>query len=570
MIGAILAERYEIRALLGEGAMASVYDAFDIKEERPVAIKVPHGHVLASEELRARFEREGRAAISMDHPGVVRAFELGRAADGAPYLVFERALGEPLHHALQAPIAWSRAVLLGEQIALAAIALHEQGIVHRDLKPENILLARGENDEELIKVLDFGIAKLSGPTGATEEGMTRLGYVYGTPEYMAPEQALGQEVDEKADVYSVGVILFELASGRRPYEGKANQLLGQQLTKPIPSLRRLVGPEVPEGFETLIGSMLAVTSAARPTMSEVRGALRRLRDTDGIEPEPRPPLGAAERALGSEGRRSIRLGHVVLVGALSAGLGAASALSLRSDPPAEFVRGQQPSPKSAEATPAPPRTGEQILRELNSPSLDDLIVLSREHSSEPLIQLELARAYLEAKEYASAVESATVALGLDPSLNRNPVLSAILQKLAQMQTSSDGAFRLLRGPMGQEGADILYELSMNSTVRPLIRAHATSALDSAEVRENLSLPLALARDLGAAHSCKDLRPLIERAAIVGDDRALPRLESLNSNLDCKKRGAPCYPCLREESDLRQAILAIQSRSRDHQGTPEEL
>lgn len=546
--------------------MAFVYDAFDTEENRAVAIKIPHASVLASGELRARFEREAFAAITVDHPGVVRAFELGHTADGVPYLVFERARGDSLHQALSYPVPWSRAAALGSQIARAVEALHTRGIVHRDLKPENILVARGEKNEDLIKVLDFGLAKLCSPEPAPSEGLTRLGFVYGTPEYMAPEQALGQEVDERADVYSVGVILYELVSGRRPYSGKANQLLGQQLTLPLPSLRDLAGPEVPVEFEQLVAAMLAVTCGARPKMSEVREKL------EGFV----SPLGRAHsRAKPPRtkvARKAIRFPYVVLVGVLSASLGAVVALSLHHEramePAVSGLALHEPTPALAPEPTKPTKANraEDVLESLSSPSLDDLVVLSREHSSEPLIQLALAEAYLGAREYSNAVETATMALGLDPSLNRSPRLGAILQKTAQMQSAAEATFRLLRGPMGQEGADILYDLSLGQNVRPLIRAQAATALESADVRENLSLPLALALDLAAAHSCKELKPLIERALILGDERSLVRLEGLQNNLECKRPGLPCYPCLRKMSELHEAIAAIRARSPDSEAS----
>ena len=559
-VGSVLGDRYELRSLLGEGAMASVYEAFDRVESRTVAIKVPRPHVLASPELRARFEREASAAILSDHPGIVRAFEIGRTDDGAPFLVTERAAGTELSEAVSPlPIPWKRAVQIGLQIARALKSLHDKGVIHRDLKPANIYLETDASGEK-VKVLDLGVAKILDQP--VEEGLTHAGAVYGTPEYMAPEQALGQEVDERADVYSLGVILYELIAGRRPYDGKAQQLLGQQLTKPLPPLG-LDTSVAPPDLEPLLRTMLAAACAERPKMPEVCARL------ESILRSAVPSTPAPESSSQSEPARALESSNRFLpmlwVAAVSLGLGAG--LAFFALKPAETGEAQVaevvpslPSPAPAEEEASVPSEPPVFRFDPDVPrTLDDLIALSRQHSSEPAVHLALAEAYLEGGDYASAVLSVTTALGLDPSLNRDLRLQKLLEKTAQMQSSTDASFRLLRGPMGQEGADLLYRLSLDGSVRATIRAQANQALSSPEVRENLSLPLSLALSLAAARSCKELLPLLEKAKLFGDERSLSRLLSLQANLSCRRPGQPCYPCLRRGPELEEAISAIRGR-----------
>lgn len=562
--------------------MASVYEAFDRDEARIVAVKVPHAQVLASKDLRARFEREASAAILTDHPGVVRAFELGHAADGAPFLVIERAAGTELSEALAPlPIPWKRAVRIGLQIARALESLHDKGVIHRDLKPANIYLETDASGEK-VKVLDLGVAKIL--DRPAEEGLTHAGAVYGTPEYMAPEQALGQEVDERADVYSLGVILYELIVGKRPYDGKAHQLIGQQLTKPLPPLG-MGTASAPADLEPLLRAMLGAACSERPKMPEVCARMEAILDS-AVSSTPAPESSAREssaressaressaRELGSPRGRFLPM---LFVGVGSLGIGASLAFFALTPARSEGPKLAQPAlPLPLDAPPAveePPASSEPSAFRFDPDvprSLDDLIVLSRQHSSEPLVHLALAEAYFEASDYASAVLSVTAALGLDPSLNRDLRLQKLLEKTAQMQSSMDATFRLLRGPMGQEGADLLYRLSLDSTLKATARAQAAQALTSPEVQENLSLPLSFALSLAAARSCKDLLPLLEKAKLFGDERSLGRLQSLHGNLSCRRPGQPCYPCLRKGPELEEAISAIQARVTPDPAVPRE-
>jgi eukaryotic-like serine/threonine-protein kinase len=258
LIGTVLADRYRVDRLIGEGAMGRVYLAEHVLMRKRVALKVLHRELTTVPEFVQRFEREARAAAQIEHPHVAAATDFGKLADGSVFLILEFVQGLALSELVdKGPIDVGRVLTIALQVSEAVEAAHQRGIVHRDLKPDNLLLVESEDKGDFIKVLDFGIAKV--PTEANEEvgkPLTQVGMVYGTPEYMAPEQALGQDVDGRADLYAIGVIMFEMLTGRRPYKGPAVGLLGQQLSSPLPKMAHVADVKVPPAVEQLVVELL--------------------------------------------------------------------------------------------------------------------------------------------------------------------------------------------------------------------------------------------------------------------------------------------------------------------------
>jgi len=258
--GELVDGRFRIVEPLGMGGMGSVYRAQELASGEEVALKLLHGDVGEEEESRLRFEREARALAALRHPHVVpiRGFGLsGRT----PYMVMELLQGQTLTHLLEseAPLAPERALHLAEQVIDAVAFIHTQGVIHRDLKSPNVMVEQGP-DGDHVRVLDFGFAKFfDREKWEGEHTLTAKGAVFGTLAYMAPEQAMGARVDESADVYALGVLLFELLTGRRPYYAEDRQsLFEMHLQSPIPRLRD-VRPElsVPAPFERLVRKALA-------------------------------------------------------------------------------------------------------------------------------------------------------------------------------------------------------------------------------------------------------------------------------------------------------------------------
>lgn len=223
LVGQTLAERYRILRPIGAGAMGRVYLAEQSlgRTRRHVAVKVLSDEMRTDPELIARFHFECAAMASLDHPNTVRIFDFGELATGTPYLVMEHVEGEPLSAVLErGPLPLPRVQRIVAQIAGSLHQAHERGIVHRDLKPDNVILVDDAPSEDFLKVLDFGIAKQIGQVGkhGIEAELTSPGTILGTPQYMAPEQFAGDEVDRRTDVYALGVMAYEMIAGRLPFE----------------------------------------------------------------------------------------------------------------------------------------------------------------------------------------------------------------------------------------------------------------------------------------------------------------------------------------------------------------
>jgi len=281
LIGMILGGRYFIERLIGEGGMGAVYQAEHTHMHKRLAVKVLHPEMSRMPEVVARFEREAMAAGHMEHPNVAAATDFGKLDDGSFFLVLEYVEGKSLREALaEGRLELGRALHVTRQIASALARAHGLGIVHRDLKPENVMLVRREDDPDFVKVLDFGIAKVPvgslvgehKSSGQPGQALTQLGMVYGTPEYMAPEQALGQPVDPRADLYALGVMTFEMITGVRPFDHESKvTLLGMHVTAPIPSMReKAPDANVPPEIEAMVTRLLAKEATARSSRRSTR------------------------------------------------------------------------------------------------------------------------------------------------------------------------------------------------------------------------------------------------------------------------------------------------------------
>lgn len=268
---------YHLEDILGRGGMGTVYRGEHVYIGKRVAVKVLHAKFARYEDAVKRFLREARAASSINHPNIVDVTDFGPLPDGGVYFVMEYLEGTSLEDLIEksGAIPLHRALNVTNQMSLALAAAHDKGIIHRDLKPDNIMLIRRpgrrelvrrvedhgatqyvvekEGEYDFVKILDFGIAKVLTPD---EHGpkQTLAGAVFGTPEYMSPEAARGEEVDRRADIYSASVILFDMITGRPPFEAQAAaEVLAMQINEPPPLARRVApGLEITEAVERLI------------------------------------------------------------------------------------------------------------------------------------------------------------------------------------------------------------------------------------------------------------------------------------------------------------------------------
>jgi serine/threonine-protein kinase len=300
-VGGVLAGRYRVDRLIDEGAMGRVYEGHHLLMQKRVAIKVLKKALTRVPEVVARFEREAQAAANIGHEHVAAATDFGRTEDGSVFLVMEYIEGQNLRHAIaRGPMDVSRVLHITSQILSALSAAHKLDIVHRDLKPENVMLLAAEKDADFVKVLDFGVAKVpievgTGGSGDSQQ-ITRAGMVFGTPDYMAPEQALAQNVDGRADLFSVGVMLFEMLAGVRPYDGGGDLgVLGQQLSQGPPTFQKRVPTlQVPRAVERFVLGLLATEAKTR--LPSADAALENVRalihaERTGMFAAPQPALG---------------------------------------------------------------------------------------------------------------------------------------------------------------------------------------------------------------------------------------------------------------------------------------
>ncbi|HUH00848.1 MAG TPA: protein kinase [Kofleriaceae bacterium] len=271
LLGTVLDGQFELREVIGEGASGMVYRGWQASMERWVAVKVLHPELANDDFMVERMRREARAVARLSHPGIVGMFTTGVTLGGAPYLVMELVEGVTLEQAIDSgvPLSTERVAEIGLQIAAALADSHAAGVVHRDLKPANIMVVKGRRGAERIKVLDFGIAKLvtSGIGGALVSGdgqLTATGAICGTPHYLAPEQASGEDIDHRVDLYSLGVLLYRLASGRLPFDGNPVAVLLGHIQDPPPAPRGVSDPRL----VSLIMRCLQKDPARRPQSAE--------------------------------------------------------------------------------------------------------------------------------------------------------------------------------------------------------------------------------------------------------------------------------------------------------------
>jgi serine/threonine protein kinase/Tol biopolymer transport system component len=306
------AERYQILEPVGGGGMGVVYKARDLRLGRIVALKFLPPELTRDPEAKERFLQEARTASTLDHPNVCTVHEIGEDADGRLFLAMAFYDGETLKKRLgEGPLPVDEAADIAKQVAQGLTKAHRQGIIHRDVKPANLMLT----GDGVVKILDFGIAKLAGSAAL---GLTRAGSSVGTPAYMSPEQARGEEVDGRSDVWSLGAVLYEMLAGRRPFPGDHDQAVIYAVLNEAPKPLGTLRVDVPEELARIVGRMLEKDPGQRyPSMAEVVADLRAFRNEPGTGTMQRTIAPPAQRrswtALAVAGALLLAAGGALLV-----------------------------------------------------------------------------------------------------------------------------------------------------------------------------------------------------------------------------------------------------------------
>jgi serine/threonine protein kinase len=329
LVGTTLAERYRIDELLGIGGMGAVYRARHLLLKRDVAVKVLHPRLSANEDISKRFDREAQSAARLDHPNIIPVTEFGSTPDGMKYMVMQLLSGQELGGLLNQALDPLRAIDLEIQILRGLEHAHNNGVIHRDLKPENVFVTTDHDNAEILKLVDFGIAKIvdEDDDEGDAQPLTRMGLVFGTPHYMSPEQATGSVIDQRTDIYSAGVLLYQMLAGVLPFDhDDPVSLIRMQVSLDPPPLPAAI----PLPLQRVVKMMMAKGRDERyPDARSARKALQsvqaRLSDDAGI------PIKLSPHDTGLVDPRDIYpAGHEALVNnpAFRAGSGSMSAASI--------------------------------------------------------------------------------------------------------------------------------------------------------------------------------------------------------------------------------------------------
>ena len=295
LMGAMFAGRYIIEGVIGEGGMATVYRARQTLHDWPCAVKILKPALASNPTVRERFRREAKSAQMIAHPNVIEIFDQGETAGSVPYIVMELLDGETLASLLRrGHFALSRAIPILIQVARGIARAHDLGVVHRDLKPDNVVICSRPDGSDLAKILDFGIARTR-----TDTHLTHSGELFGTPQYMAPERMTRNESGPSVDLYALGVVLYEVTTGRLPFNSAdPTTLLIMHMTEKAPTPRS-IDPALPEELDALIVKLLEKEPRARPVDAhrieqDLVAVARRLRCA--VPPDPEDEVSASRRS----------------------------------------------------------------------------------------------------------------------------------------------------------------------------------------------------------------------------------------------------------------------------------
>jgi serine/threonine-protein kinase len=567
LIGTILADRYRIDKCLGEGGMGAVYLAEHVRMHKQFAVKLLHPEMGRLAEAVFRFQREAVAAGRVDHEHLVTATDFGELPDGSMYLVLEYVPGKSLGALLaEGPVPTVRALKIARQIAAALAAVHAVGVFHRDLKPDNVMLVeRAGTDEDFVKLLDFGMAKVQMDLADEQPQLTRAGLVFGTPRYMAPEQAGGEPTDHRADIYSLGIVLYAMLRGSPPFSAdEIRDVLKMQRFDPPPPLPKQIDPAV----AAFVMTLLAKDPKQRVQTAE--GVIRYVDRLLGQLGKPRGRRDLRSRVMSFTNDTIIPLLKTPR-GAAWAGAGVLLVFVV-----AFFAARLLKSPGTVEA-PAASATAEGVASAAPSAErgLEALWVRAEVGDVAAWKELEThPAASRPAREWfvvgVARVTHNEIARGLDAYLHamegdeRYVNHPRILRDLfvATRTEPWQPALRVAAAMPGSAGADILFDVFAGTPKATPATQKARELLASDSVRARASDAVRIAFDLRAAEGqpCEVRKPLVERAAKEGDMRSFRPLLILAARTGCGSRHkSDCFPCLREDDMLDKALEQTKNR-----------
>jgi len=581
LIGAVLGDRYLIISQIGEGGMGAVYRAQHTTLKRELAIKVLLPEFGGRDEFVRRFEREAESASRLSHPHIIAVTDFGRTPEGLLFLAMEYLDGRSLTSIIrEGPLGVPRALGIARQILAGLNRAHGAGVVHRDLKPDNIMLIDREGNRDFVKILDFGIAKVTDPAPG-REALTQAGMVFGTPEYLSPEQALGDTIDARADLYALGVIIFEMLAGQRPFESEdkvriismhlshvvprlaavnatlaipraIEEVVAQALEKPrenrfasaaamlvaLDEAERLAGGEGSGGLggrptvAPVVDMRLAGTTAtAAMTATAALTTPAALDDTvaspTGSTPalESRAPTGSSSSSPSPRARRFRRL---AIAGATLAALGATAGVLVWRHPssPGTVATGRvrPPQQPSAEVA-ARIRVIEGLLAA--GELVKARVALEQLLAEDPRVarvHYLLGRLAFADDRRPEGLARYREALTLDPGFRGDPVLLEHIAAALGDAKVADPALDLAIEKIGQPAADQLVKVA-NGPGELHRRQRAARALEELGQGRRVDLVMLHVTELKRAQTCEERKPLVVALGQSDDVRALPMLRA---------------------------------------------
>ena len=540
--------RYRITGVLGSGGMGCVYLAEHVAIQRPLALKLLHPDVGEIDEVTKRFEREAFAIGRVDHPNCVNVSDFGKFGDGTFYMVLELLDGVLLFDLLEreSRLDWKRTLHIGRHILSALAYAHGAGIIHRDIKPENVILVDQDCDPDFAKILDFGIAKLhdekhaDSDTGllTNDNKLTQQGITIGTPTYIAPEQAYGLSIDQRADLYSLSVMLYEMITGKPPFDAdEVGALLRMHVSAKVPSFSEVApGLVVPEAVERLIlrglekkadrriGSAQEYIDRIDELISDASGSGLRempLRVVHGVR-------GSLETAVSRAVPKKEKAKRLAAAGLLVIALAAAAALAFGGEGP------------------------------------DDLMSDSEEVSEESHAQL--VRGHAEARDQRSmhALIAYEKAVSLDPKLARDKRMRTNVELMLERKAPrvADAALEFL-GTLAAtgDGAAAYQLIDLASSSKVSHRRHkAVSVADRVGLGDRIDRLGSYVLDLRLGESCPDRKAAVAKLRALGNKKAIPELRKARKRIRTEggvvKKKVNTNACL--SADAAEAIRHLQS------------
>jgi tetratricopeptide (TPR) repeat protein len=563
-IGVVVGERYRIVSRIGVGGMGAVYRAEHTMMRRDLAIKVLLPELGGKEEFARRFEREAESASRLTHPNIITVTDFGHTAEGSLFLVMEFLAGQSLSDAIAAgPMSPTRALTIVRQILRGLEHAHAAGVVHRDLKPENIMLVERDGQPDVVKILDFGIAKVTQPQSGGE-ALTQAGVIFGTPEYLSPEQALGEAVDVRADIYAAGIILYEMLAGRKPFENEDKvKIISMHLSHAPPRIRD-VSPsvDVPLPLEQAI--MQSLEKSREHRFATATAFLQALDDAEAPAEASGPHgLGRARGTASSTvaggaglrlaGRRAGRLATAAAVALLAVG---GVWFAKRHGGRAGALVVAPPKP-----TPAPPDMAERYkkvegwLEDGNIPSARRILEQAlEERPKDGRVRYMLGRVAYADDKHQEALADYREAITLDAGFRGDPVLISHVDAMLFEPRQADAALDLVIDKIGAPGVELLQKVA-NDGVDLARRQRAAAALDDIGEGKRVDQVSLSILELKKATSCDEKKVIVAKLKDLGDARALPALRGLGGRrIGPLRFGGADTRCMKTE--LSEAIAAL--------------